>query len=111
MLGKIAATKLNDRSTKKVNLEWRLTSIDGKAPVPKEDNLFEVFAKLYDLMDYSGKREQFTIMIGGKSFKIDPRNYDMWQRNVFEEAQKVVTHDYSKDKQNKDQAVAQTCCG
>lgn len=100
MLGKLAAIKLNTNTTKKVAFEWSIRTKDGK-PAIENDALFEAFSKLYDMLDYNTKAEPFTIIIAGKSFKINKENYSVYNRDVKEEVSNTVQHDYDKDKKDR----------
>jgi len=93
MIVKLAAVKLGVSINKKIELSWRIRE-DSKQ---KDDPMFDFFTKLYDMLsqDY-GKEKEFSIMIGGKSHRVNPKNYSIYNKTVKEEAERYVTKDYDK---------------
>lgn len=88
MLGKLAAVEMNTDTHKKFKLKWNL--FDKK----KDDTLFNFFTKLYDMLSIDDAKE-FSIQIGGKSFKVDPKNYSFWDKDLKNITENVIRKDWS----------------
>ena len=98
MIIKLAATRIQINKHKKFELRWEIK----KEHKGTNDNLFEFFTQLYDLLSDSGSdnSKDFTIQLGGKSYKINRKMYGYMDRNLKEEVERHVEKDWKHSKDN-----------
>ena len=90
MLVKLAATKIDSTKRKKFELKWDMTQEHRGS----FDDLYAAFTELYDKFSQdSSKEKEFSIMIGGKSFRINPKKYCYIDKELKEEIERRVTKD------------------
>lgn len=94
MIGKLAAVEINTDKKKKFELSWYLSHDRDKRLT--SDPLFDCLTKFYDMLNESkDNNKPFSVVIAGKSFKIDPTDYGYFDKELKEIVEKRVSRDYS----------------
>ena len=90
-LNKSAAVREYKNEHGKFELRWEVLKEFKKDP----DGLFNLFSEIYDRLSQEGSdKKPFTVMIGGKSYKIDPNKYGYFDKTLKTEIEKNITKDY-----------------